>query len=82
MHVGPAISLSLPRLACVMVMHAKVDNVISLMGICCSTRVSMSRGSTLRTVLLPTGCPISMAVYKANKAICRQGVIVFKVDPL
>lgn len=66
-------------LACVMVMHAKVDNVISLMGICCSTLVSMSRGSTLRSVLLPTGCPISMAVYKANKAICRSVLLILLV---
>ena len=33
--------------------------------------MAISRGSTLRSEFLPTGCPCSLAVYKANKGICR-----------
>lgn len=63
-----------PRLACCMVLGAKWGEFLALMGICCSTFVSMSRGSTFRSIFLPQGCPISIAVYRANKALCRPGV--------
>jgi hypothetical protein len=63
-----------PRLACCMVLGAKWGEFLALMGICCSTFVSMSRGSTFRSIFLPQGCPVSIAVYRANKALCRQEV--------
>lgn len=60
-----------PRLACIMVLQAKWTKFLVLLGICCSTFVAISRGSTLRSEFLPQGCPISLAVYRANKGFCR-----------
>ena len=68
------IPILVPRLACALILEGKFEDLLALFGICCSTLVSMSRGSTLRTMFNPEGCPISIAVYKANKGICRQGV--------
>ena len=66
------ILLARPRLACAMVLGSKWEHFVVLLGVCCSTFVSISRGSTFRSSFLPQGCPISIAVYKANKALCRQ----------
>ena len=63
--------LSNLRLACTLVLQGRWEDFIALMGICCSTFVSMSRGSTHRSEFLPVGCPISIAVYKANKGLVR-----------
>ena len=68
----PTICSVHPRLAIALVLEARWDEFLLLMGICCSTFVSISRGSTHRSVFLPEGCPISMAVYKANKGVSRQ----------
>ena len=56
-----------------MVLQASWGHFLALMGICCSTFVSISRGSTFRSEFLPEGTPVSIAVYKANKGLCRPG---------
>lgn len=66
--------LARPRLACIVILQAQWDAFLLLMGICCSTFVAISRGSTCRSLFLPEGRPVSLAVYKANKGLCRQGV--------
>ena len=45
------------------------------MGVACATWVGISRGSTFRDVFLPMGHPHSLAVYRANKAVSRLGLI-------
>lgn len=61
------------RLACILVLQARWDEFLALFGICCSTYVSISRGSTKRSIFLPMGCPISLANYRANKGTARLG---------
>ena len=62
----------LPRLACILILESRWEDFLALFGICCSTFVSISRGSTHRSAWFPLGCPISLAVYKANKGVSRQ----------
>lgn len=62
------------RLACILVLQGRWDDLLSLFGICCSTFVSISRGSTHRSIFLPMGCPISLANYRANKGTARSGM--------
>lgn len=61
------------RLACALVLQGNMEGFLALCGICCSTFVSISRGSTHRCEFLGEGSPVSMAVYKANKGLVRRG---------
>lgn len=63
-------------LACILVLQARWDEFLALFGICCSTYVSISRGSTKRSTFLPMGCPISLANYRANKGTARSMLVV------
>lgn len=65
--------LSHLRLACTLVMQGRWEQFVGLVGICCSTFIAMSRGSTHRSEFLPEGCPISVSVYRANKGLVRRG---------
>ena len=67
-------SLDCFRLACILVLQSRWQEFLVLMGICCSTFVSISRGSTHRSEFLPEGCPVGLAVYRANKGLCRLGL--------
>lgn len=67
-----------PRLACILVLQSKFGGCLSVMGIACSTWVSISRGSTFRSIFLPMGHPHSLAVYRANKSVARTGVSMRK----
>ena len=71
------------RLACILVLQARWDEFLALFGICCSTYVSISRGSTKRSTFLPMGCPISLANYRANKGTARFGneITLLRVIP-
>eukprot|EP00435_Cladocopium_sp_Y103_P070572 s275_g35.t1 len=62
-------------LSCVMVLRAKWGAFLGLLGVVCSTFVSISRGSTMRSPFLPQGCPVSLAVYKANKGLGLRHVL-------
>ena len=61
------------RLACTLALQGRWHCCLALFGICCSTFVAISRGSTLRCPFVPEGSPVSLAVYKANKGLVRQG---------
>ncbi len=70
--LSPTLATALPRLACALILESRWEDFLALLGVCCSTFVGISRGSTHRSDFLPTGCPVSMAVYKANKGLCRR----------
>ena len=63
------------RLACSLVLQSEFAGCLCLLGVACATWVGISRGSTFRDVFLPMGHPHSLAVYRANKAVARLGLI-------
>ena len=60
------------RLAVMMILSGSPAGAISMLGIECSTFVSMSRGSTKRDELNPWGNVSAPSVAAANKATSRQ----------
>ena len=55
------------------VLQAREDDVVAMMGVPCSTFITVSRGSTSRCPFLPMGSPLAPSVYRANKLLSRQG---------
>ena len=79
--VSPSRPLALPRLACALILESKWGSMLALFGVCCSTWISMSRGSTFRSIFLPMGDPHGMAVYLANKSMSRMEGCKLKPSP-
>ena len=64
-----------PRLALCLLLQGRMDDIMLVMGVPCSTWVLTSSGSTLRSEFFPMGTPISLQVYLANKLVSRHGFV-------
>ena len=64
-------SIHILRLHCALIMQSKPEDMILLLGICCSTYVAVNRGTNKRCIFLPRGNPVAMSVYRANKLTGR-----------
>ena len=64
-----------PRLALCLLLQGRMDDIMLVMGVPCSTWVLTSSGSTLRSEFFPMGTPISLHVYLANKLVSRHGFV-------
>ena len=52
-------------------MQSRMDDVLMMLGIPCSTFVTVSRGSTQRCEFMGMGSVTSLTVYRANKVASR-----------
>ena len=65
------------RLTLMMVMSGSNDGLVAVAGLLCSSWISMSRGSTMRTPLVPMGLPSSRPSVKySNKLTMRRNMFL------
>lgn len=67
-----------PRLALKSLLEGGYGRVMGAYGVCCSSWVTCSRGSTKRSILTPMGCVEYDSVAKANKMVSR--CLIYKCD--
>ena len=63
------------RLALLVILEGKYGHVLSMMGVCCSSWVAISRGSSHRSFINPQGYSGYRAVNVANKMAARSWVL-------
>lgn len=61
-----------PRLAAKSLLDGDYGEVMGTYGVCCSSWVATSRGSTKRSFLTPMGCTEYQSVLLANKMVSRS----------
>ena len=61
-----------PRLALKAILEGNYGELLVTMGVCCSSWVVASRGSSKRSFLTPMGCATYKTVAEANKMVSRS----------
>lgn len=67
------------RLALSAILRSKFGALICLMGVCCSSWVTINAGTSQRTWLAPMGNPELRSVQIANKMVSRLGDNLFSI---
>ena len=68
------LSPAFPRLGLLAVLDGKFEDFWAALGICCSSWVVTSRGSTGRSWICPMGCLLHGNVEAANRMVSRTVV--------
>ena len=64
------------RLGMLAILEAKLGGLLAMLGHCCSSWVSISKGSTYRSFLNPMGHTGYAKVRDANVMSCRSGAVI------
>lgn len=61
----------LPRLAILMILEGDMGELVTLLGMVCSTWTIVNRATSMRDVLVPYGQACYLAIRKGNKMVSR-----------